>query len=245
MMHAVEQHWWQSAVTYQIYVRSFADADGDGVGDLEGIRRRLGYVAELGVDAIWLTPCYPSPQHDHGYDVADYFSIEPAYGDLAAFDALVGRAHELGLRVLMDVVPNHCSIEHPWFTAALAAGPGSPERARFYFRDGRGPGGDEPPNNWRSAFAGTAWERVVEPDGSPGQWFLHSFAPEQPDFDWSHPDIGEHFDRMLRFWFDRGVDGFRVDAVTVLGKAPGLPDAPVAAARPRRRSGQPLHDLSP
>jgi alpha-glucosidase len=230
--------WWQTAVIYQLYVRSFADADGDGIGDLRGIRQHLDHLEALGIEAIWLNPCYPSPQADHGYDVSDYFDIEPAYGDLPEFDALVADARTHGIRILMDVVPNHCSEQHPWFRAALAAGPGSPERDRFYFRDGRGPAGDEPPNNWRSVFAGPAWTRVTEADGSPGQWYLHAFTPQQPDFNWSNPEIVEHFDRMLRFWFDRGVEGFRADAVAVVGKAPGLPDeerpsdAPVGTRNP-------------
>jgi len=173
-----------------------------------------------------LNPCYPSPQFDHGYDVSDYLEIEPDYGDLATFDRLVTAANERGLRVVMDIVPNHCSSEHPWFRAALDAGPGSAERERFYFRDGRGPNGDEPPNNWRSMFGGIAWTRTATHDGAPGQWYLHSFAPQQPDWNWSHPDVVDHFDRVLRFWLDRGVDGFRVDAPTPVGKAPGLPDAP-------------------
>ncbi|MCC6438403.1 MAG: glycoside hydrolase family 13 protein [Acidimicrobiales bacterium] len=219
------RRWWASAAMYQIYVRSFADANGDGIGDLAGIRSRLPYLRELGADGVWLTPCFPSPQHDHGYDVADYFDIEPAYGTLEDFDALIAEARRLALRVMLDVVPNHCSRDHAWFRAALAAGPGSPERARFYFRDGRGPGGTAPPNNWVSAFRGPAWTRVTEPDGTAGQWYLHTFAPEQPDLSWDHPEVADHFDRMLTFWFDRGVDGFRADAVTALGKAPGLPDA--------------------
>ena len=221
--------WWRSAVVYQVYVRSFADANGDGRGDLHGVISRLDHLAHLGVDAIWLTPCYPSPQLDHGYDVADYFDIEPTYGDLATFDRLVAAAGARDIRVLMDVVPNHCSDRHAWFQAALRAPAGSPERARFYFRDGRGDAGEQPPNNWRSVFGGGAWTRVTESDGQLGQWYLHTFTPEQPDFDWDSPDVVEHFDRMLRFWFDRGVDGFRVDAVGVVGKSPGLPDAPQSA----------------
>ncbi len=216
--------WWRSAVVYQVYLRSFADAEGDGIGDLEGLIDRLGYLDRLGVDALWLTPCYPSPQADHGYDVADYFDIEPTYGDLATFDRLVALARERGIRILMDVVPNHCSSRHPWFQEALAAGPGSPERGRYYFRDGRGPNGDEPPNNWMAWFGGRAWTRVIEADGRPGQWYLHLFTPDQPDFDWTNPEVGDQFEEMLRFWFDRGVEGFRCDAVIALGKAPGLPD---------------------
>ena len=152
--------WWETAVVYQLYVRSFADSNDDGIGDLAGIRDRLPYLADLGIDAIWLNPCYPSPQTDHGYDVADYFAIEPDYGDLDEFDALVREARALGIRIMMDVVPNHCSSEHEWFQEALAAPPGSSERERFYFRDGRGAQGDEPPNNWQAIFGGSAWTRV-------------------------------------------------------------------------------------
>jgi alpha-glucosidase len=216
--------WWETAVIYQVYVRSFADSNDDGIGDLAGIRSRLPYLAALGIDAIWLTPCYPSPQADHGYDIADYFDIEPDYGDLAEFDALVRAARASGIRIMMDVVPNHCSSDHAWFREAVTAGRGSAARERFYFRDGRGASGNEPPNNWQAIFGGSAWTRVDEPDGSPGQWYLALFTPGQPDFDWNHPDVVDHFDRMLRFWLDRGVDGFRADSVTVVGKAPGLPD---------------------
>jgi alpha-glucosidase len=215
------QGWWTGAVVYQVYVRSFADSNGDGIGDLDGVRSRLTYLADLGVDAIWLNPCYPSPQRDHGYDVSEYTAIEPAYGDLDRFDQLVADAHALGIRVLMDIVPNHCSSEHPWFQAALAAEPASRERARFYFRDGRGPGGAEPPNNWHAMFGGSAWTPVGD-----GQWYLGTFTGDQPDFDHTNPDVAEFFDDVLTFWFDRDVDGFRVDAVSHLGKAHELPDAP-------------------
>jgi alpha-glucosidase len=220
--------WWEDAVVYQLYVRSFADSNGDGRGDLEGIRSRLDHLRDLGVNAIWLTPCFPSPQRDHGYDVADYFDIEPTYGTLDDFDRLVAAASARSIRILMDVVPNHCSSEHEWFQAALKAGPGSLERARFWFRDGKGPDGSEPPNNWRAIFGGPAWSRVTEADGTPGQWFEHTFTPYQPDFNWYNPEVIDYFDRMLTFWFDRGVEGFRVDAVPVLGKHPDLPDAPPA-----------------
>ncbi|MCU1362053.1 MAG: Alpha-glucosidase [Ilumatobacteraceae bacterium] len=222
--------WWVDATVYQIYVRSFADSNGDGRGDLDGIISHLDHLVDLGVDALWMTPCYPSPQLDHGYDVADYFDIEPTYGSLDTFDQLVAACRQHGLRVLMDVVPNHCSDHHAWFQAALRSPAGSHERSRFYFRDGLGPTGQLPPNNWQAIFGGPAWSRTTDPDGTPGQWYLHTFTPWQPDFDWDSPDVVEHFDRMLRFWFDRGVDGFRIDAVTVLGKAPGLPDAPAVPA---------------
>jgi alpha-glucosidase len=212
---------WDDAVVYQLYVRSFADSDGDGVGDLGGVIRRLGHIAGLGADAIWLNPCYPSPQADHGYDIADYHGVNPDYGSLETFDRLVAEAHGRGLRILMDLVPNHCSERHPWFAAALAAGPGSPERARFVFRDGRG---DEPPNNWQSVFGGPAWTRVTEPDGTPGQWYLHLFTREQPDFDWRNPEVLAYFDDVLRFWFDRGVDGFRIDVCHGLIKDAALRD---------------------
>jgi alpha-glucosidase len=219
------RHWWQDALVYQVYVRSYSDSDGNGVGDLEGIRRRLGHIASLGVDALWLNPCYPSPQRDHGYDVVDYFDIEPDYGTLEIFDRLVADARRHDIRVLMDVVPNHCSNEHPWFRAALASPPGSAERGRFYFRDGRGEHRDEPPNNWRAAFGGSAWTRATD-DPADGQWYLGTFTPHQPDFDHTHPDVERMFAAVLEFWFDRGVEGIRVDAPQPVGKHPDLPDQP-------------------
>jgi alpha-glucosidase len=216
--------WWRNGVIYQVYVRSFSDSDGDGIGDLGGVRARLPYLRSLGVDGIWLNPFYASPQRDHGYDVSDHLDVHHEYGDLAAFDRLVSDAHRLDLKVIIDVVPNHGSIEHPWFTAAVAAGPGSPERQRFHFADGRGPHRELPPNNWRSVFGGPAWRRISEPDGSPGQWYLHTFAPEQADFNWDHPHVVEHFDQVVRFWLDRGVDGLRIDVAHGLHKRDGLPD---------------------
>ena len=220
--------WWRDAVCYQIYVRSFADSDGDGIGDLPGITARLPYLKELGVDALWITPFYPSPQHDHGYDVADYEDVDPRFGSLADADALIARAHELGLRVLLDIVPNHTSDEHRWFQAALAAPPGSPERERYLFRDGRGPGGAEPPNNWQSVFGGPAWDRVVEADGRPGQWYLHLFDSTQPDLNWRNPEVADLFDDILRFWLERGVDGFRIDVAHGLFKEAGMRDQVVS-----------------
>jgi alpha-glucosidase len=212
--------WWRGAAIYQVYPRSFADGNGDGVGDLAGLRARLPYLAALGVDALWLNPWYPSPLADGGYDVADYRDVDPILGTLAEAEKLVDEAHASGLRVIVDVVPNHCSDAHPWFAAALAAGPGSSERQRFVFRDGGdGPGGGTPPNDWTSIFGGPAWTRV--PDG---QWYLHLFAPQQPDFNWEHPDVADEFDDVLRFWFDRGVDGVRIDSAAVLVKDFGLAD---------------------
>jgi len=216
--------WWRTAVVYQIYIRSFADGNGDGIGDLAGIRARLPYLRDLGVDAIWITPWYPSPMADGGYDVADYRAIDPRFGTLDDAEALLREAHELGLRVLIDLVPNHTSDQHPWFRAALADGPGSPARARYHFLDGRGPDGDEPPNNWPSVFGGPGWIRVSEPDGSAGQWFLHIFAPEQPDLNWDDPDVRAEFEAILAFWLDKGVDGFRIDVAHAMVKQNGLPD---------------------
>ncbi len=181
--------WWRDAVVYQVYIRSFLDSTGDGVGDLAGVRAGLPYLSKLGVDGIWLSPFYPSPQHDHGYDVADYQDVDPIFGDLAEFDALVDDAHRLGIKIVVDIVPNHCSSAHPWFQAALADGPGSAARELFHFADGRGRGGDEPPNNWRAMFGGPAWTRVAEADGRPGQWYLQMFTPEQPDFNWRDPRV--------------------------------------------------------
>ena len=221
-----QQQWWRDAVIYQIYPRSWADSDGDGMGDLPGITSRLDHLAALGVDAVWISPFYTSPQNDAGYDVADYRDIDPRFGTLADADALLERAHELGLRVLFDLVPNHSSSEHPWFQAALAAPPGSPERARYVFREGAGENGELPPNNWRSNFGGPAWTRVTEADGSPGQWYLHLFDTTQPDFDWTNPEVGDEMESVIRFWLDRGADGFRIDVAHGLVKVPGLPDAP-------------------
>ncbi|MGY1673743.1 glycoside hydrolase family 13 protein [Geodermatophilus sp. SYSU D00710] len=216
--------WWRTAVVYEVYLRSYADGNGDGLGDVGGLRDRLPHLADLGVDALWITPWYPSPMADGGYDVADYRDVDPRFGTLADVDALLADAHALGLRLVVDLVANHTSSEHPWFRAALAAGPGSPERTRYFFRDGRA-GGDEPPNDWISAFGGSAWTRVRGPDGRPGQWYLHLFAPEQPDLDWGSPDVREEFDGIVRFWLDRGVDGIRVDAAPAMAKVPELPDA--------------------
>jgi alpha-glucosidase len=213
--------WWRSAVFYEIYVRSFADSTGDGVGDLRGICEHLDHLGTLGVDALWLTPFYPSPMADHGYDVSDPRHVDPMFGTLQDFDDLLAAAHGRGMRVTVDIVPNHVSSAHPWFVEALPAGPGSPARDRFIFRDGRGPDGDEPPNNWQSTFGGPAWTRV--PDG---QWYLHLFTPGQPDLNWRNPEVGDDMEATLRFWLDRGVDGFRIDVAHGLFKAADLSDNP-------------------
>lgn len=215
------QEWWRSGVIYQVYPRSFRDANGDGMGDLKGITEGLGKLAELGVDAIWLSPFYSSPQKDAGYDVSDYCNVDPIFGTLSDFDQLLETAHGLGLRVMIDLVPNHSSDQHRWFQKALAASPGSKERAYYHFRDGRGESGELPPNNWVSMFGGPAWTRV-----SDGQWYCHLFDSSQPDLNWANPAIQQEFEQILRFWLDRGVDGFRVDQPHAMAKAEGLPDHP-------------------
>jgi alpha-glucosidase len=212
-LSAKNPDWWRQSVVYQIYPRSFADADGDGLGDIRGITERLTHVAALGADAVWLSPFYPSELADGGYDVIDHRDVDPRLGTLDDFDAMVAEAHRLGLKVIVDIVPNHSSHQHPWFQEALRAGPGSAARARYVFRDGRGPGGEQPPTDWQSVFGGSAWQRV--PDG---QWYLHLFAPEQPDFDWRNEEVRADFRTTLRFWADRGVDGFRIDVAHGLVK---------------------------
>jgi len=229
--------WWRDAVIYQVYLRSFADGNGDGVGDIAGVRSRLPYLNTLGVDAIWITPWYPSPMADGGYDVADYRDIDPLFGTLAEAQALIDEAHGHGLRVLVDLVPNHTSYRHEWFHAALAAGPGSPERARYWFRPGRGPAGELPPNNWQSRFGGPAWTRAH--DGT--EWYLHLFTPEQPDLNWQNPDVHAEFESILRFWLDRGVDGFRIDVAHGLVKDPELPDLGDSPAKVPSGPGQHPH----
>jgi alpha-glucosidase len=216
--------WWRSAVVYQVYIRSFADGNGDGIGDIAGLVSRLPYIAGLGVDAVWINPWYPSPMRDAGYDVSDFRAIEPTFGTLEDAVELIRCAHDLDLRVLLDIVPNHLSDEHAWFQSALAAAPGSAERDRFIFRRGRGAAGDEPPNDWTSNFGGAAWTRVAEADGRPGEWYLHLFTPGQPDLNWDSHEVRAEFEDTLRFWFDHGVDGFRIDVAHGLVKAEGLPD---------------------
>jgi alpha-glucosidase len=228
-----------------VYIRSFADGNGDGIGDLAGVRSRLRYLLELGVDAIWFTPWYLSPLADGGYDVADYRAIDPAFGSLAEAERLIAEARDLGIRTIVDIVPNHVSDQHPWFQAALASAPGSPERARFWFRPGRGQDGDEMPNEWVSNFSGPTWTRTQNPGGTPGEWYLHLFSAQQPDLNWSHPDVRAEHEAVLRFWFDRGVAGVRIDSAALLVKDPALPEVP-ADPRPGEHPNtdrDELHDI--
>src|SRR6476660_4737130 len=223
--------WWRSAVVYQLYIRSFADGDGDGVGDIAGIRARLPHLRDLGIDAVWINPWYPSPMADAGYDVADYRAIEPAFGTSADAAVLIAEAHTLGLRVLLDIVPNHTSDQHAWFQAALAGDAAA--RARYLFRPGRG---DGPPNDWQSIFGGPAWTQVAD-----GSWYLHLFDPGQPDLDWTNPEVVAEFESVLRFWFDQGVDGFRIDVAHGLVKAEGLPDVGTPADAADEEMLEPAH----
>jgi alpha-glucosidase len=227
--------WWAHAVVYQVYPRSFSDGNGDGMGDLPGVTARLPYLQQLGVDAVWLSPFYKSPQADGGYDVADYRQVDPVFGTLADFDAMLDEAHRCGLKVIVDLVPNHTSDEHVWFQEALAAEPGSAARERYMFRPGKdevaGSGdGNIAPNNWKSIFGGPAWTRTTNADGSPGDWYLHLFDTKQPDLNWENPEVWEEMRSVLRFWLDRGVDGFRVDVAHGMVKEAGLPDWEGAAA---------------
>ena len=240
-----DAQWWRRAVIYQVYIRSFADGNGDGIGDLAGVRSRLRYLLELGVDAIWFTPWYLSPLADGGYDVADYRAIDPTFGSLAEAERLIAEARDLGIRTIVDIVPNHVSDQHPWFQAALASAPGSPERARFWFRPGRGRDGDEMPNEWVSNFSGPTWTRTQNPGGTPGEWYLHLFSAQQPDLNWSHPDVRAEHEAVLRFWFDRGVAGVRIDSAALLVKDPALPEVP-ADPRPGEHPNtdrDELHDI--
>ena len=211
--------WWRHAAVYQVYIRSFKDGNGDGTGDIAGLHSRLGYLKELGVDAVWVNPWYVSPLHDGGYDVADYRKIDPRFGTLEEAEAFIAAAEEHGIRVLVDLVPNHTSWDHRWFKAALAAGPGSPERDRYHFAPGRGPDGSEPPSDWQAVFGGSAWEQVED-----GEWYLHLFDVSQPDLNWQNPEVRAHMKEVLRFWLDRGAAGFRVDVAHSLAKDHGYPD---------------------
>lgn len=223
--------WWQTAVIYQIYPRSFADGNGDGIGDLVGTTARLESLKALGIDAIWFSPFFKSPQKDAGYDVADYTTIDPIFGTNEEFYALLAKAKSLGIRIIVDLVPNHSSDQHELFQKALKASPGSPEREMYVFRDGKGENGELPPNNWESVFGGNAWTRITEADGTPGQWYLHIFDSSQPDFNWENPKVHEFFEGVLRFWLDKGVDGFRIDVAHGLVKEVGLPDVKVETSQ--------------
>jgi alpha-glucosidase len=210
--------WWRQAAVYQIYPRSFSDLNGDGIGDIPGITSKVPYLKALGVDAVWLSPFYPSALADGGYDVDDYRDVDPKLGTLADFDEMTAALHDAGIKLIVDIVPNHSSNRHEWFREALDSPRGSAARARYIFRDGKGPDGALPPSDWTAAFGGSAWQRITEPDGAPGQWYLHLFAPEQPDWNWNNPEVHEDFLTTLRFWSDRGVDGFRVDVANALAK---------------------------
>jgi alpha-glucosidase len=232
--------WWRQSVVYQVYPRSFRDLDGDGLGDIRGVTERLSYLQRLGVDAVWLSPFYPSALADGGYDVDDYRDVDPRLGTLAQFDEMVARAHELGIKIVVDIVPNHTSNRHAWFQEALASAPGSPARDRYVFRDGTGPDGSEPPSDWMSHFGGRAWTRVAD-----GQWYLHLFAREQPDLNWGNPEVHEDFLRTLRFWSDRGVDGFRVDVAHALAKDLSEPLRNLGGIHPDALTGLPLDGSHP
>jgi len=242
--------WWQTAVIYEVYPRSFADSDGDGVGDLRGLRERLPYIASLGVQGIWLTPFQQSPQVDQGYDISDYCAVDPIFGTLEDFDALVADAHALGIRLLVDIVPNHTSIENELFQRALTAGPGSPEREMFHFVDGPDAAGEVLPNNWISVFGGSVWDRAHPLSPVDKQWYLHLFSSAQPDWNWQNPAVWDYFDAVLRFWFDRGVDGIRIDVAHGLFKAEGLPDSATVPdvidglrSNPLAMDQEPVHDV--
>ena len=220
----MSKNWWRNAAIYQIYPRSFADSNGDGEGDLNGIIKKIDYIRRLGVDAIWLSPFYKSPNKDGGYDVSVPRDVDPRFGTLKDAEQLITSAHDQGIRVIVDLVPNHFSTEHKWFQAALRSAPGSPERSRFHFYDGRGGSGEIPPNNWNSIFGGPAWTRIKEQNGEPGQWYLHLFDATQADLNWNNPEVHEDFEKTLRFWLERGVDGFRIDVAHGLVKDQILKD---------------------
>ncbi len=217
--------WWQSAVVYQVYPRSFADASGDGVGDLAGLARRLDHLVWLGVDAVWMSPIFRSPMADYGYDVADYRDVDPLFGTVADLDHLLTELHGRGMRLLLDLVPNHTSSQHPWFVESRSSR-ANPKRDWYVWRDPAAGGG--PPNNWRAEFTGgPAWTL----DPATGQYYLHCFLPEQPDLDWSNPEVEEAMHGVVRFWLDRGIDGFRIDVVHLIGKDPALADHPPERAQ--------------
>lgn len=246
VMMPADAGWWRDAVIYQVYVRSFADGNGDGTGDLRGVRAHLGYLKSLGVDAIWFNPWYPSPLADGGYDVQDYRDIDPRFGTLDEAEQLIAEALALGIRTIIDIVPNHISDQHVWFQQALAAGQGSPERERFWFHPGLGENGDEMPTDWVSSFQGDTWTRTTNPDDTPGEWYLHLFTPEQPDLNWNHPDVRREHEDILRFWFDRGVAGVRIDSAALPVKdaaLPALPGGVIAPGSHPHLDRDELHDI--
>ncbi len=218
MALSLDKNWWRQAVIYQIYPRSFKDSNGDGIGDIKGITSKIGYLSSLNVDAVWLSPFYPSALADGGYDVDDYRDVDPKLGTLADFDEMLNKLHEAGIRVFVDIVPNHSSNRHEWFKEAIAAEPGSAARNRYIFRDGKGANGELPPTNWPSHFAPSAWSHESTQGGKHNQWYCHLFAPEQPDFNWDNREIEDDFLKTLKFWADRGVDGFRIDVAHALKK---------------------------
>ncbi|CAN2169377.1 AmyA Glycosidases [Candidatus Nanopelagicaceae bacterium] len=218
MALSLDKNWWRQAVIYQIYPRSFKDSNGDGIGDIKGITSQIDYLSSLNVDAVWLSPFYPSALADGGYDVDDYRDVDPKLGSLADFDEMLSKLHEVGIRVFVDIVPNHSSNRHEWFKEAIAAEPGSAARNRYIFRDGKGPNGELPPTNWPSHFAPSAWSHESTQGGKFNQWYCHLFAPEQPDFNWDNREIEDDFLKTLKFWADRGVDGFRIDVAHALKK---------------------------
>lgn len=221
IIHPMSQRypWWRHAAVYQVYIRSFKDGNADGTGDIAGLETRLGYLRDLGVDALWINPWYVSPLLDGGYDVADYRQLDPRFGTLEEAEAFIAKAGEYGIRVLVDLVPNHTSWEHRWFQEALASEPGSDARQRYHFRPGRGCDGSEPPSDWQAVFGGSAWERVED-----GEWYLHLFDVSQPDLNWQNPEVRAHIVDVLRFWLDRGAAGFRVDVAHSLAKDHSYPD---------------------
>ena len=218
--------WWQNAAVYQIYPRSFCDSNGDLIGDLPGIQSKIEYLTELGIDAIWISPFYPSPLIDGGYDISDPRNVAEQLGGLAAFDELVQTADSQGIKVIIDLVPNHFSSQHKWFLEALNCPPGGNARSRFHFQNGKGEHGELPPNNWISLFGGPAWTQTNEVDGKPGQWYLHLFDKSQPDLNWTNPEVSSDFEQTIRFWLDRGVSGFRVDVALGLFKDMSYADDP-------------------
>lgn len=232
--------WWRDAVIYQVYPRSFADSDGDGMGDVRGMISRLDYLRDLGVDALWISPFYSSPLHDGGYDVADYRSVDPRLGTLDDMTELIAQAHARNLRVFMDIVPNHTSSEHAWFQEVLASDPGSVAWDRYMIREGKGATHELPPNNWKSVFHGSGWSPLTDSRGNATPyWYLHLFDSTQPDLNWENEEVRAEFRDILRFWFDRGVDGFRIDVAHGMAKEPGLPDYDYAEGEPELLGDQP------